>query len=78
MKPKEKSKFEADIKEAASKLGGYRQVFAWGAVQLFDERGELAAKDTVEIKNLSRVKGDVYSFIIEMEKDKSKQVKFFK
>lgn len=61
---------EQEIKEAAARMGEYRQYFAWAAVQLFAESGELILHDNVEMKNLTRVKGDIYSHITEMEKNK--------
>eukprot|EP01114_Cavostelium_apophysatum_P015137 TRINITY_DN4064_c0_g1_i2.p1 TRINITY_DN4064_c0_g1~~TRINITY_DN4064_c0_g1_i2.p1 ORF type:complete len:1824 (-),score=558.97 TRINITY_DN4064_c0_g1_i2:115-5586(-) len=77
LKPKEKAKFDQDAKEACARLGAYRQSFCWAAVQLFNDNGDLLLKDVVEIKNLMKMKGDVYSHINEMEKDKTKQKKTF-
>lgn len=76
MKPKEKSKLETDIKEACSRIGQFHQSFAWGIIPLFDENGELL-KDlaTYEIKNLHKVKGEIFAHISEYEK--TKQVNSF-
>jgi hypothetical protein len=75
MKAKEKTKVETEFKDACLRLGTYRQLFCWGAFPLFEEKSSGAVKlkeEMVELKNLAKVKSDIFSHIAELEKDKGK------
>ena len=57
-------------------MGSFRQMLAWDAFQLFEEKGNGSLKlmdGVIEFKHLTKVKNDIYSYIQEMEKDKQKQ-----
>lgn len=54
LKPKEKTKFMQEVKESITRLGGLRQSFAWGAVQLFSGSGQpcVALNQPIKIANV--------------------------
>eukprot|EP00026_Physarum_polycephalum_P000247 Phypoly_transcript_00247.p1 GENE.Phypoly_transcript_00247~~Phypoly_transcript_00247.p1 ORF type:complete len:1883 (+),score=221.77 Phypoly_transcript_00247:138-5651(+) len=72
VKPKEKMKFLADTKEAVTRLGGVRQSFAWGALQLFSNAGLpcVPLNQHIKLTNIVRIKGDLASYVSKVNDEK--------
>eukprot|EP01113_Clastostelium_recurvatum_P012359 TRINITY_DN1641_c0_g1_i2.p1 TRINITY_DN1641_c0_g1~~TRINITY_DN1641_c0_g1_i2.p1 ORF type:complete len:1978 (-),score=555.53 TRINITY_DN1641_c0_g1_i2:59-5992(-) len=72
LKPKDRTKFFADVRESVQRLGHFRQHFAWGAVELFSHKGDMLVPLHVPLKvpNISRAKGELEQFIAKVSDEK--------
>eukprot|EP00727_Mastigamoeba_balamuthi_P009873 m51a1_g5508 putative DOCK (Dedicator of cytokinesis) protein (1848) ;mRNA; f:378177-385230 len=72
LNPKDLGKLKLEIDEAVARLKGYKQVFAWTAVQMFSPEGYLLRTGDLKLNTFVKVKEDLQSFVERMSNERER------